>query len=223
MSLIQLIRQRALHRDPAVMRDLSAADRFCARSPLPIRQRLIHLVHGRVNRVPRHAAVRTVAMEDSHRRPIHAGHAQQRLVDVRRSRRGNPACVIDLVSIVPREARADRGGPRSASCFLSRAEVDLITHHRNPQRGLAAIYLVMPTSQNVELILRDYNPNPVPPQNGKSAKKGVPVAPQEPPKYAAAHINFMDGARSPSEAAVCLLLVEALTGQVDTAQESTMR
>ncbi|GAA6011838.1 hypothetical protein JCM11491_000767 [Sporobolomyces phaffii] len=71
-------------------------------------------------------------------------------------------------------------------------QVDLITHHRNPQPRLAAIYLLMPTTQNVELVLRDHNPNPLP-QSGKSSKKNAPAAPQEPPKYAAAYINFMDG------------------------------
>lgn len=50
----------------------------------------------------------------------------------------------------------------------------------------------MPTTQNVEMVLYDYNPNP-PPPTGKAAKKGAPVTPQEPQKYAAAYINFMDG------------------------------
>lgn len=51
----------------------------------------------------------------------------------------------------------------------------------------------MPTTQNVELVLRDYTPNP-PPAQGKSSKKQPQQAVQEPPKYAAAYVNFMEGA-----------------------------
>ncbi|GAA6041593.1 hypothetical protein JCM8097_007759 [Rhodosporidiobolus ruineniae] len=70
-------------------------------------------------------------------------------------------------------------------------QVDLITAHRSPQPRLAAVYLLMPTTQNVDLILRDYSPSPPQPQ-GKSKSK-APQAPTEPPKYAAAYINFLDG------------------------------
>ncbi|GAA5889143.1 hypothetical protein JCM5296_007177 [Sporobolomyces johnsonii] len=71
-------------------------------------------------------------------------------------------------------------------------QVDVITAHRIPQPRLAAVYLLMPTSQNVELVLRDYNPAP-PAQSGKSSKKNAGAQQPEPPKYAAAYINFMDG------------------------------
>ncbi|GAA6018634.1 hypothetical protein JCM10207_008988 [Rhodosporidiobolus poonsookiae] len=70
-------------------------------------------------------------------------------------------------------------------------QVDLITAHRAPQPRLAAVYLLMPTTQNVDLILRDHNPAPPPPQ-GKSKSK-TPLPPPEPPKYGAAYINFLDG------------------------------
>lgn len=73
-------------------------------------------------------------------------------------------------------------------------QVDLITNHRQPQPRLAAVYLLMPTSLNVDLILRDYAPSAQPEPTGKSSKKQVaPQAPQEPPKYAAAYVNFMEG------------------------------
>ncbi|BGP12280.1 hypothetical protein JCM10213_000024 [Rhodosporidiobolus nylandii] len=70
-------------------------------------------------------------------------------------------------------------------------QVDLITAHRAPQPRLAAVYLLMPTTQNVDLVLRDHNPTPPPPQ-GKSKSK-APQQPPEPPKYGAAYINFLDG------------------------------
>lgn len=74
------------------------------------------------------------------------------------------------------------------------AEVDLITNHRQPQPRLAAVYLLMPTSLNVDLILRDYAPSAQPEPTGKSSKKQVTSqVPQEPPKYAAAYVNFMEG------------------------------
>lgn len=52
----------------------------------------------------------------------------------------------------------------------------------------------MPTSENVELVLSDYNPNP-PPTNQKSSRKKeiVPPTQSEPPKYAGAHLHFIDG------------------------------
>jgi syntaxin-binding protein 1 len=67
----------------------------------------------------------------------------------------------------------------------------VITAHRTPQPRLAAVYLLMPTTQNVDLVLRDFAPSPPAPQ-GKSRSK-APQAPAEPPKYAAAYINFVDG------------------------------
>ena len=59
----------------------------------------------------------------------------------------------------------------------------------------------MPTSQNVELILRDYNPAPPAAPSGRSSKKDKnPPSSQvvEKPKYAAAHLHFVDGAYSVS-------------------------
>lgn len=74
----------------------------------------------------------------------------------------------------------------------------MITNHRQPQPRLAAVYLLMPTSLNVDLILRDYAPSAQPEPTGKSSKKQVaPQAPQEPPKYAAAYVNFMEGEAAP--------------------------
>ncbi|GAA5975062.1 hypothetical protein JCM11641_000015 [Rhodosporidiobolus odoratus] len=70
-------------------------------------------------------------------------------------------------------------------------QVDLITAHRSPQPRLAAVYLLMPTTQNVDLVLRDYAPTP-PVQQSKSRSK-APQQPPEPPKYGAAYINFLDG------------------------------
>ena len=74
----------------------------------------------------------------------------------------------------------------------------MITNHRQPQPRLAAVYLLMPTSLNVDLILRDYAPSAQPEPTGKSSKRQVaPQTPQEPPKYAAAYVNFMEGEAVP--------------------------
>lgn len=74
----------------------------------------------------------------------------------------------------------------------------MITNHRQPQPRLAAVYLLMPTSLNVDLILRDYAPSAQPEPTGKSLKRQVaPQSPQEPPKYAAAYVNFMEGEAVP--------------------------
>lgn len=55
----------------------------------------------------------------------------------------------------------------------------------------------MPTSQNVELVLRDYKailPSPALPQGKvKKGKEPAPVYSSDPPKYAAAHLHFVDG------------------------------
>ncbi|KAI5477593.1 hypothetical protein MNV49_006079 [Pseudohyphozyma bogoriensis] len=73
-------------------------------------------------------------------------------------------------------------------------QVDIITNQRSPQHHLAAIYILLPTSQNVELILRDHNPNPAPPAPSRSSKKNAPPPPaSEPPKYASAHLHFIEG------------------------------
>lgn len=79
-------------------------------------------------------------------------------------------------------------------------EVDIITAKRSAQPRLDAIYILMPTSQNVELILRDYRVviPPVQPSGSSSKllmkkKEVVPVYSNEPPKYAGAHLHFVDG------------------------------
>jgi syntaxin-binding protein 1 len=74
------------------------------------------------------------------------------------------------------------------------AEIDVITNRRSAEPRLEAVYLLMPTSQNVELVLSDYNPNPQPTNSKSSRKKEVaPPAQQEPPQYAGAHLHFIDG------------------------------
>lgn len=76
------------------------------------------------------------------------------------------------------------------------AEVDVITAPRTPQPNLDAIYLLMPTSQNVALILKDFAPGePLAAQPRTSKKNAPPPLRQEPPKYAAAHLHFVDGER----------------------------
>lgn len=71
----------------------------------------------------------------------------------------------------------------------------MITQRRTPEPRLEAVYVVMPTTENVELILADFNPNPQP-QSSKASRKTKDVVPahqQEPPKYAGAHLHFIDG------------------------------
>lgn len=53
--------------------------------------------------------------------------------------------------------------------------VESIEHKRDPQPGFEAAYLLTPTSQNVDRIIKDLNPN------------------QQQPQYAAGHIFFVDG------------------------------
>ncbi|ORY80259.1 Sec1-like protein, partial [Leucosporidium creatinivorum] len=75
-------------------------------------------------------------------------------------------------------------------------QVDVITAQRSPQPRLAAIYLLMPTSQNVELVLRDHgSATPAASSSRLSKKKdsGPPPAQAEGPKYASAYLNFIDG------------------------------
>ncbi|KAK4701832.1 hypothetical protein P7C70_g4396, partial [Phenoliferia sp. Uapishka_3] len=75
-------------------------------------------------------------------------------------------------------------------------QIDIITNQRGPQSHLPCIYLLMPTSQNVELVLRDYAPAPAQPP-GRNVKKDKhtppPSAIVQKPKYAAAHLHFVDG------------------------------
>lgn len=76
------------------------------------------------------------------------------------------------------------------------AEVDLITSHRTPQTRLAAIYLLMPTSQNVGLVLSDFRGAAAaaqPPAKSSKKKDSAPVPQPEGPKYASAYLHFVDG------------------------------
>lgn len=54
--------------------------------------------------------------------------------------------------------------------------VESIEHKRDPQPGFEAAYLLTPTSQNVDRIIKDLSPT----QGGQ-------------PQYAAGHIFFVDG------------------------------
>jgi syntaxin-binding protein 1 len=53
--------------------------------------------------------------------------------------------------------------------------IELITNNREPQPGFEAVYLLMPTSQNVDRIIRDFS-------NGT-------------PQYAAGHLFFLEGCK----------------------------
>jgi uncharacterized caspase-like protein len=64
--------------------------------------------------------------------------------------------------------------------------IENIAHHREPQ-PFEAMYIVMPTSQNVDRIIRDF------PEGG-------------PQQYNAAHLFFVDG----SGILACLLLLQQL-------------
>ncbi|SCV68091.1 BQ2448_212 [Microbotryum intermedium] len=77
-------------------------------------------------------------------------------------------------------------------------QVDVITAPRSPQPRLAAIYLVMPTDQNVDLIVRDFAPHSSPNSNSarRSSKKREPAhgsGQVEPPRYASAYLQFLEG------------------------------
>lgn len=74
--------------------------------------------------------------------------------------------------------------------------MDVITAQRTPQPRLAAIYLLMPTSQNVELVLRDHSTTPAASSSSRPSKKkdsGPPPPAGDGPKYASAYIHFVDG------------------------------
>ena len=81
--------------------------------------------------------------------------------------------------------------PRNAVCsFLPHTEIDLITAPRS-QSNTAVLYLLMPTAKNVDLILQDFNPNPL--STAKSSKKTKGDAQVSSPKYSQAHVHFLDG------------------------------
>lgn len=56
--------------------------------------------------------------------------------------------------------------------------IESITQHRELQPGTEAMYLLMPTSQNVDRIIRDFE--------------------GEQPQYGGAHLFFTEGERFPS-------------------------
>lgn len=93
--------------------------------------------------------------------------------------------------------------------------MDLITHRRSAEPRLEAVYLLMPTSENVELVLRDFNPNPTPVQSkSRKTKDVVPAQAAEGPKYGGAHLHFIDGqseAGAGCESALVVWGAEALT------------
>lgn len=60
-----------------------------------------------------------------------------------------------------------------SSLTSHRAVIESITSRRDPQPGFEAIYLLMPTSQNVDRIIKDFS-------NGTQ-------------QYAAAHLFFIEG------------------------------
>lgn len=59
------------------------------------------------------------------------------------------------------------------SCLTSTEVIESITHQREPQPGTDAMYLLMPTSQNVDRIIKDFD--------------------CEHPQYGAAHLFFIEG------------------------------
>lgn len=63
------------------------------------------------------------------------------------------------------------------------AVIESITNYREAQPTMEAIYLLMPTSQNVDRIIRDFS-------NGKQ-------------QYAAAHLFFIDGMHMSLDYALC--------------------
>ncbi|KAK4046376.1 syntaxin binding protein 1 [Microbotryomycetes sp. JL201] len=89
-------------------------------------------------------------------------------------------------------------------------QVDLITSARHAQPRLAAIYLLMPTSHNVELVLKDFagdnSTSPAQPSTASSLsrlshKKKDPTPPanattQAGPRYASAFLHFVDAIES---------------------------
>ena len=63
------------------------------------------------------------------------------------------------------------GTHRDVHCYV--AVIEAITNYREPQPTMEAMYLIMPTSPNVDRIIRDFS-------NGHQ-------------QYAAAHLFFIDG------------------------------
>lgn len=64
-------------------------------------------------------------------------------------------------------------GETNSSDVLTWIVIESISSHRDPQPGFEAIYLLMPTTQNVERIIKDF------------------TGPEK--QYAGAHLFFLDG------------------------------
>ncbi|KAI8450531.1 Sec1-like protein [Phakopsora pachyrhizi] len=79
---------------------------------------------------------------------------------------------------------------------LNVQQVDLIEKDRNPSPNLEAIYILAPTAKNIDRIISDFSP--------KSGRGTAPTS--SGPRYAAAHMFFIDGTLSLDD-----LLVERLT------------
>lgn len=68
-------------------------------------------------------------------------------------------------------------------------EVELVTNQRTPFPRLEAIYVLEPTPENVQRIVRDFEPA----RPAQLATKKSPAVPASSgPKYAAAHVFFTD-------------------------------
>lgn len=92
-----------------------------------------------------------------------------------------------IVMLTPGRAQAD--------LTEGTTEVDVITNQRSPFPQLPAIYILMPTSHNVELVLRDHSAAPPAsaPSKGKKSKDMAPPPTPQGPKYGSAHLHFIDG------------------------------
>lgn len=65
-------------------------------------------------------------------------------------------------------------------------EIDTIESIRQPSPNLEVIYILAPTAKNVDRIIADFSPAQ------SSSRKGAPP-PSAGPKYAGAHLFFIDG------------------------------
>jgi len=76
-------------------------------------------------------------------------------------------------------------------------QVDLITTKRTAQPRLACVYVLAPTTANVEAIMGDYSPALLQPKPSSRRSKDAAPPEQAPPKYAEAHVYFLDGISDP--------------------------
>ena len=129
-------------------------------------------------RLPRNAAFGPNALEDPRRGRRVERDAHERAPDLRSPRGRRPASVSVRF-------------PLKLPLTLPHTEIDLITSQRSSQSNTAVLYLLMPTAKNVDLILSDFNPNPL--NSVKSNKKTKDAPPPSSPKYSQAHVHFLDG------------------------------